>query len=252
MASTLTCGVCSEDYTDPVLLSCLHTFCKKCIIKDEQAMSVVSCPVCNESVSSWTNLNIFKCPALIENRVKVHVDLAIIQSKMRGLDKVSCDDCDDNAVVFCCNCNSLLCEFCKTHHQRVKKTASHVLVEVDHSFKRSPDVADHSVPLHCDIELVRGLEESLIVYDQIVDSLDGALAIGREKLENINKREEEVKKELIETFSSLQSALEMRCQALLKRTGEIANKKRSLFNDQILHGSLCKTSRLIFVILAGL
>ena len=52
---SLNCELCSEMFTDPLMLPCLHSFCKKCLIKvaDEQGASDghLKCPTCDTSVS---------------------------------------------------------------------------------------------------------------------------------------------------------------------------------------------------------
>ena len=47
----MTCAVCSEYYTDPLMLPCLHSFCKKCIIKPKEKEgspdTSLKCPTCD-------------------------------------------------------------------------------------------------------------------------------------------------------------------------------------------------------------
>uniref|UniRef100_A0A1X7TM88 RING-type domain-containing protein n=1 Tax=Amphimedon queenslandica TaxID=400682 RepID=A0A1X7TM88_AMPQE len=54
-AITMTCEVCSEYYTDPLVLPCLHSFCKKCLIKAKEkqgsADTSLKCPTCDTSVN---------------------------------------------------------------------------------------------------------------------------------------------------------------------------------------------------------
>ena len=48
---SMTCEVCSEYYTDPLMLPCLHSFCKKCIIKAKEKEgspdTSLKCPTCD-------------------------------------------------------------------------------------------------------------------------------------------------------------------------------------------------------------
>ena len=51
---SMTCEVCSEYYTDPLMLPCLHSFCKKCIIKAKEKEgspdTSLKCPTCDTIV----------------------------------------------------------------------------------------------------------------------------------------------------------------------------------------------------------
>lgn len=45
----LTCPVCRELYREPVLLSCSHSFCQKCLDQSWQSITGNKCPVCRKS-----------------------------------------------------------------------------------------------------------------------------------------------------------------------------------------------------------
>ncbi|XP_069510181.1 zinc-binding protein A33-like isoform X2 [Ambystoma mexicanum] len=42
----LTCSICCDLFTDPVMLDCMHHFCKKCILRFWQGSERASCPHC--------------------------------------------------------------------------------------------------------------------------------------------------------------------------------------------------------------
>uniref|UniRef100_A0A1X7TJK1 RING-type domain-containing protein n=1 Tax=Amphimedon queenslandica TaxID=400682 RepID=A0A1X7TJK1_AMPQE len=128
-AITMTCEVCSEYYTDPLMLPCLHSFCKKCLIKAKEkqgsADTSLKCPTCDTSV----NLPDGKIEGLTHNLWFEHKSKeALIKKKIVSKEAVSCDECDDSsdaAVVYCCNCGQFLCDYCKKGHKRNKKKANH-------------------------------------------------------------------------------------------------------------------------------
>jgi ElaB/YqjD/DUF883 family membrane-anchored ribosome-binding protein/streptogramin lyase len=153
-----------------------------------------------------------------------------------------------------------LCDFCQTHHIRGLKTASHVLTDI--AFKSSQvsnEVAmycsqhskdelvchecvatDHQDHTHEDCDAlaanntcIKELEESLTECDNIVDSVNEVLKDGEKMLEKIDKKEAEIKGKINEAFNSLQSALNKRCQELLKRADEIANNKKISVSNQM-------------------
>ena len=48
----LNCSICLDIYTDPKLLQCFHTYCKKCLVKlvsDQQGDLSLTCPICRQA-----------------------------------------------------------------------------------------------------------------------------------------------------------------------------------------------------------
>ena len=48
----LECAVCLEQYTEPKVLPCLHSFCKRCLqglLTQEGAVFKINCPTCRSS-----------------------------------------------------------------------------------------------------------------------------------------------------------------------------------------------------------
>ena len=49
----LKCYICLDIYTDPKLLQCFHTYCRKCLVKlvvgDEQGDLSQTCPICRQA-----------------------------------------------------------------------------------------------------------------------------------------------------------------------------------------------------------
>ncbi|XP_019860287.1 PREDICTED: E3 ubiquitin-protein ligase TRIM71-like [Amphimedon queenslandica] len=131
---SMTCEVCSEYYTDPLMLPCLHSFCKKCLIKAKGKQgspdTSLKCPTCDTSV----NLPDGKIEGLTQNLWFGHKSReASIKKKIDSKEAIPCDKCSvddssDAAVVYCCDCGLFLCEHCKKSHKRSKKEADHKLI----------------------------------------------------------------------------------------------------------------------------
>ena len=130
----LVCGLCSEYYTDPLMLPCLHSFCMKCLvkIKEEQGREEsLKCPTCDANVPLPSG----KVKGLTQNLWLAHKVLeATVREKISSKDSIPCDQCtsssDDASVAFCCSCCLFLCDFCKKGHKRMKKTVHHELIEL--------------------------------------------------------------------------------------------------------------------------
>ena len=135
-AITMTCEVCSEYYTDPLMLPCLHSFCKKCLIKAKEKQggpdTSLKCPTCDTSV----NLPDGKIEGLTQNLWFEHkskeasIKKKILSKKEISCDKCSVDDSSDAAVVYCCDCGKFLCDHCKKNHKRKPKKADHKLIDL--------------------------------------------------------------------------------------------------------------------------
>ena len=274
----LACGLCSEYYTDPLMLPCLHSFCKKCLIKvkEEQGREEsLKCPTCDDTVPLPSH---GKIESLTQNLWLAHkVMEASMKEKISGKESIPCEQCtsrDDAAVVFCCSCCSFLCNFCKESHKRMKKTYQHELIELGGKkvFEgNSPNIGRKSVyctrhkeefkfycrdceKLACrDCILVTHKDHKYHDYAEEGDAAREALkqigakcneaklsgtfaksiANGEKMLQQIEARKEEVKKEIEETFETLQAALEERRRELLAETEEIANDKKASVKKQL-------------------
>ena len=48
----LNCSICLDTYTDPKLLQCFHTYCRKCLVplvdRDQQGQLGLTCPICRQ------------------------------------------------------------------------------------------------------------------------------------------------------------------------------------------------------------
>ena len=269
---SMTCEVCSEYYTDPLMLPCLHSFCKKCIIKAKEKEgspdTSLKCPTCDTIVP--------KAEDLTQNLWLAHESKeALIKKEIHNKEAKSCDKCsvdDDSglAVVFCCNCGQFLCDHCKQSHKRQTKKADHKLIDLG-------TIKEFEMPTikHQAIYCVRHSDQTLIYYckdcDKLVcqvcnlkhknhncdDYLDGhnaalealkqsvsscdgiippvneAIANGEKRLQQIATRKVQVSKQIKETFAELKAVLDKRCNDLIKDTEEIANNKTSSVEKQL-------------------
>ena len=124
----LTCSVCLEEFKDPKVLPCCHTFCKGCLErileKSGQKESLI-CPQCKA-----------------KHRVPVGgtdaflTDFAVLQTfRIRSLiaKRKSCGMCtskDIPPVSFCEECEEYLCEYCNGAHKRMKVFTNHNVVDL--------------------------------------------------------------------------------------------------------------------------
>ena len=152
---TLTCTICQSTYTDPHILSCLHSFCKSCLSKHISATKVrgsygsntIKCPLCRSEHS---------LSAKGVDDLTPNTQLARKVENLSETVQQQCDECEAaNVVSFCSDCGNFLCEFCVQYHKRVAKFKSHVLV-LPKQAKKKPKPKSFQCATH--------LTESLEVY----------------------------------------------------------------------------------------
>ena len=146
-----TCIVCYEEFRDPQILPCHHSFCKPCVDNMKNARTI-KCPMCN-AVSDVSlvrpdfRLQQFHL-ALKEQAQEIMQNVrhtpsapplassttAALQSHSsslsgRGGGLGRCDLCDRHPIAyFCEDCQQWLCANCKNIHQKSNATKSHVVV----------------------------------------------------------------------------------------------------------------------------
>ncbi|XP_072115434.1 zinc-binding protein A33-like [Mobula birostris] len=100
----VTCRICSDYFTDPVILGCGHNFCRRCITWRWERGTRNSCPVCN---------NVFADRTLKENPV-----LKTLAQKAQGLivnekeRKLQCEEHQEELKLFCETDMKLICVIC--------------------------------------------------------------------------------------------------------------------------------------------
>src|SRR6218665_3397775 len=129
----ITCCICTEVYTDPKGLLCLHTFCMKCIqetgLKTNKGPGdEMPCPICRR---------MFKIPPEGFNGLpkNLFIESLIQMTNVSGQSASSralCDACLEEDVdagsdiivanMFCVDCNQKYCAECSRHHRKLKLT----------------------------------------------------------------------------------------------------------------------------------
>ncbi|XP_041672957.1 zinc-binding protein A33 [Cheilinus undulatus] len=110
----LTCPICCDIFTDPVLLACSHSFCRSCL-KRCWDTGLRECPVCRKRAtksSAPSNLALKNvCEALLEVRR---------QSSVVVEDKTSCSQHGEKLKLFCLVDKQPICVVC--HSSKLHKT----------------------------------------------------------------------------------------------------------------------------------
>ncbi|XP_076000501.1 zinc-binding protein A33 [Genypterus blacodes] len=107
----LTCPVCCDIFTHPVLLSCSHSFCKECLKRCWET-GQRECPICRKKATKSTppcNLALKNlCEALLQARS---------QSSMQVEEKAKCDLHGERMKLFCLVDKQPICVVCQSSKQ---------------------------------------------------------------------------------------------------------------------------------------
>ncbi|XP_033757676.1 uncharacterized protein LOC117340035 [Pecten maximus] len=138
------CFICNEEFKDPRLLECYHTFCFECVKEYIDANckgDSFRCPLCKTESKLPEN-----GPEAFEKNCFVG---DVREGQGDGKVKHSCDVCGEKskAASFCYECNQKLCKFCVTFHEKLQATKDHNVAGLDESgarkVKRKPKCPAH-------------------------------------------------------------------------------------------------------------
>ncbi|XP_019646805.1 PREDICTED: E3 ubiquitin-protein ligase TRIM56-like [Branchiostoma belcheri] len=131
----LVCQVCLEDFRQPKMLPCLHTFCQPCLEKLLAAEPVgkLDCPTCRQDVPLPQNgVQGLKSNFLVGKLRDILQQQPTGKTSEAREDGVPCTVCEagNSAQFYCVECTDYLCQTCDDMHQRFKGNRSHKFVTV--------------------------------------------------------------------------------------------------------------------------
>ncbi|CAI5649403.1 unnamed protein product [Oreochromis niloticus] len=215
----LSCHVCSETFSDPVSLSCGHSFCSSCLQKFWEETTNKNCPICKRKSS--------KDDPIVNFTLKELADLFAGSNKTgsseteKGEKKLTvvCSKHEEVPKLFCVDEQRAVCPVCDfSHHQ------SHKVVPVEEA------VSDLKEQLKSDL---KSLQDKRNKYKQVE--------------ETYNEMSEHMKKQLLSTerqiraeFNKLQQFLkeeeESRLAALKEeeeQKGRTISREMKMIEEQI-------------------
>ncbi|XP_078073398.1 zinc-binding protein A33-like [Mustelus asterias] len=137
MEDELCCAVCHDLYKDPVLLSCVHSFCRSCISQYWEKAVTASCPICRKETSSQD---------LRPNRTLSNIVELFVKTDEGDKIQLECSRHQEKLKVFCKTDNQTICVVCQTskNHQNhemlpVEEAAEELKEELRTSLKPVQD-----------------------------------------------------------------------------------------------------------------
>jgi len=158
------CPICTEVYTDPRVLPCVHTYCLKCLetySKDKQPGDELACPLCRKEFTLPSN-GVDGLPKnfLIGKFLQVK-EMSSVESKTSLCEACSGDEESESEVqnvasVYCVECQMKLCQKCQRTHRKIKLTRSHNMVGIGD--EASMETLYRSTPSYCDQHQDKSIE----------------------------------------------------------------------------------------------
>ena len=129
----LTCTICLEQFTNPKILPCFHSFCLHC--PEGVAPELVEgnlclpCPTCRSPCPNPDKGLASLPPSFVINNLSEVYDL---MKKVSGDQQTSCDNCDKtNANRYCKQCGKFFCTRCLDLHDQWKPHAGHQTLSLE-------------------------------------------------------------------------------------------------------------------------
>ncbi|XP_066267596.1 tripartite motif-containing protein 2-like [Branchiostoma lanceolatum] len=131
----LVCQICLDNFKQPKVLPCLHTFCQPCLerLLATQPLGKLSCPTCRRDVplpqngvrGLTSNFLIGKLHDILQQQPGAKGETS--QSRADGVPCTACDR-GNPAEFYCVECADYLCQSCEHTHRGLKATRSHKVV----------------------------------------------------------------------------------------------------------------------------
>ena len=129
----LTCPICLEQFTNPKILPCFHSFCLHCLegVAPElvEGNLCLPCPTCRSPCPNPDKGLASLPPSFVINNLS---EVYGLMKKVSGDQQASCDNCDKtNANCYCKQCGKFLCTGCLHHHDNWKPNACHQTLSLE-------------------------------------------------------------------------------------------------------------------------
>ena len=252
----VSCSVCSDVFTDPKHLSCLHSFCLKCLKRWYDTCGggeAIKCPKCQALSRVHASDDLKDLPTSFYLNGLIDV-LAIKECKKT---QVTCGNCDKKSseASYCFQCCIFYCEKCLVGHNMMRDKKKHrVLAVKEFQDKDYEDVLTR--PVFCSKE--RHQKEELKYYckecETVLCQTCVTLNHGGHELRLI---EEEAENKTLEIKSILQSQrdeldaklnviaqLDEDCAKVIQRS-EIVTRDVQMFADGLIKTIQAKMKNII-------
>jgi len=222
LADVTECSICTEVFTDPRVLPCVHTYCLKCIQgwgKDKPPGDKLECPICRKEFTVPENgLQGLPRDFFMEKTLRVR-ELTSVEAL-----STPCNMCTyratseaakiDPATTYCLQCQEAFCETCATVHRKQKATCDHKVLQMGDKVKPEDLYAQYP-RANCD----KHVDEALEIYCNecrlVICMMCHAVNHSSHKCSNIQELVDEFRKQMAIDVSGVASGVD-KCQETLQ------------------------------------
>ena len=133
------CSICTEPFSDPRVLPCIHTLCLKCLMnyaKDRQPGDSMPCPLCRKDFTIPDDgLSEIQKNFVIEKLLYARKHPAVREAQrilcdVCSSDEASVDETGKPASKYCVQCQQNYCDRCSLYHRKMKSSSDHIQLDV--------------------------------------------------------------------------------------------------------------------------
>ena len=129
----LTCPICLEQFNNPKILPCFHSFCLHCLegVAPElvEGNLCLPCPTCRSPCPNPDKGLASLPPSFVINNLS---EVYGLMKKVSGDQQASCDNCDKtNANRYCKQCSKFFCPECLDLHNQWKPNTCHQTLSLE-------------------------------------------------------------------------------------------------------------------------
>ncbi|XP_008406485.1 nuclear factor 7, ovary-like [Poecilia reticulata] len=200
----LCCPVCKDVFTDPVVLSCSHSFCRECLKNWWREDLKQQCPVCK--TTSFT-----KDPP--SNLVLKNLCESFLQQRDQRIPKDLCSLHSEKLKLFCLNHQQPVCLVCRDS----EKHSKHRFRPIDEAAQQQKKKLQETLePLKKKLELKKEVKEE---FDQTA--------------EHMKVQARHTERQIVEQFKKLHQFLAEEEEARLAALREEEEQKRGMMKEKM-------------------
>uniref|UniRef100_A0A3B3UZY3 Uncharacterized protein n=1 Tax=Poecilia latipinna TaxID=48699 RepID=A0A3B3UZY3_9TELE len=200
----LCCPVCQDVFTDPVVLSCSHSFCKECLKNWWREEPARECPVCK-------TISFTKDPP--RNLALKNLCESFLQQRDQRIPTDLCSLHSEKLKLFCLNHQEPICSIC-----------SHSEKHTNHRFRPIREAAqDHRENLKTSLEF---LKKKLELRKKVKKKFD-------QTAEHLKVQARHTERQIVEQFKKLHQFLTEEEEARLAALREEAKQKRGMMKEKM-------------------
>ena len=128
------CLVCHGLLTDPRLLPCAHTVCRRCLLSQLAGRQQALCPICSYTITDagQGRMRDQGWEGVVDALPRDRASEALVQATRLLSDGLACAGCQNTDSPFIClTCRDRLCALCDNIHRNMTATRHHRVEAVD-------------------------------------------------------------------------------------------------------------------------